>query len=490
MGISRGIGELEFRRIGFMGGMEMSKRAELEEVHRLYRANCAEWEFFRTAYLGGREWEEASLLYRYLNETAPQLAERLRQTPMENHCKSVVHTYSGFIWRVPPKRSFGALEGNRAALALNVNADKEGGSLNEFMKEVQLWASVFGCVWVVMDKPAVRGATKGDEISRDIRPYLKLYFPLHVLDWRFEESGSGCYELVFLKVRERVDGTNGSHGSNGEGWVYRVWTRERVEVWRVDGSNDEAVLVSEGVNEVGVVPAVVHYNTKPLERGVAVSDLQDVARMQRSMYNDMSELAQMVRGSNHKTLVKNKGDDASTGAGGVIVMHEDTVPEKRPYLLQADAEALLGLLQAIEMKVEMINRMAHLTPVRTYRSAVASGVAIETEFQILNTLLAEKAAQLAVTESQLFRIFCRWEGVDFDRANVVVTYPQRFELRDRRADLDFLVRAKEVTAKIGSPTLQREIDRQLARVVLERDDVLEVVEGELNGGSVSFGSGG
>ena len=479
MGISRGIGELEFRRIGFMGGMEMSKRAELEEVHRLYRANCAEWEFFRTAYLGGREWEEASLLYRYLNETAPQLAERLRQTPMENHCKSVVHTYSGFIWRVPPKRSFGALEGNRAALALNVNADKEGGSLNEFMKEVQLWASVFGCVWVVMDKPAVRGATKGDEISRDIRPYLKLYFPLHVLDWRFEESGSGCYELVFLKVRERVDGTNGSHGSNGEGWVYRVWTRERVEVWRVDGSNDEAVLVSEGVNEVGVVPAVVHYNTKPLERGVAVSDLQDVARMQRSMYNDMSELAQMVRGSNHKTLVKNKGDDASTGAGGVIVMHEDTVPEKKPYLLQADAEALLGLLQAIEMKVEMINRMAHLTPVRTYRSAVASGVAIETEFQILNTLLAEKAAQLAVTESQLFRIFCRWEGVDFDRANVVVTYPQRFELRDRRADLDFLVRAKEVTEKIGSPTLQREIERQLARVVLERDDVLEVVEGEL-----------
>ena len=201
-----------------------------------------------------------------------------------------------------------------------------------------------------------------------------------------------------------------------------------------------------------MVPAVVHYNTKPLERGVAVSDLQDVARMQRSMYNDMSELAQMVRGSNHKTLVKNKGDDASTGAGGVIVMHEDTVPEKRPYLLQADAEALLGLLQALEMKVEMINRMAHLTPVRTYRLAQAS-------------------------------------GVDYDAANVVVTYPQRFELRDRRADLDFLVRAKEVTAKIGSSTLQREIDRQLARVVLERDDVLEVVEGEL-GDSVSSGGGG
>ncbi len=97
-------------------------------------------------------------MYRYVHELGPEFAERLRQTPMENHCKSVVHTYSGFIWRVPPKRSFGALEGNRAATALNVNADKEGGSLNEVMKGVQIWASVFGCVWVVMDKPAVRGA--------------------------------------------------------------------------------------------------------------------------------------------------------------------------------------------------------------------------------------------------------------------------------------------------------------------------------------------
>ena len=116
-------------------------------------------------------------------------------------------------------------------------------------------------------------------------------------------------------------------------------------------------------------------------------------------------------------------------------------------------------------------------------------LAIETEFQILNTLLAERAAQFALTENQLFRIFCRLEGVDYDAANVVMTYPHRFEQRDRRADLDFLIRAKEVTAKIGSPTLHREIDRQLARVVLERDDVLEVVEGEL-GGSVSSEGGG
>ncbi len=44
---------------------------------------------------------------------------------------------------------------------------------------------------------------------------------------------------------------------------------------------------------------------------------------------------------------------------------------------------------------------------------------------------------------------------------------------------------------IWSPTLQGQVDRQLARVVLERDDVLEIVEGELHrdGGSMTDAQG-
>ncbi len=38
-----------------------------------------------------------------------------------------------------------------------------------------------------------------------------------------------------------------------------------------------------------------------------------------------------------------------------------------------------------------------------------------------------------------------------------------------------------MASRIGSPTLQRGVDRHLARVVLEGDDVLDVVERELRG---------
>lgn len=457
------------------------KRAELEQVHDVYRENLKEWEFFGRAYRGGRHWQEAELLYRYHEERRVSYSERLRQTPMDNHCKSVVHTYSGFIWREPPKRSFGSLENNRALLAMAVNADKQECSLNEFMKSSQEWASVFGVCWIVMDKPAAKVRTKADEIERDVRPYLRLYFPEHVLDWDFMENPFGKLELTYLKVREGLK-------SAGD-YRYRIWTPKSVEVWRAT-RREEPVLESTMVNPIGVVPAVPHYNTKPLMPGLAISDLQDVARVQMSLYNDLSELSQMIRGSNHKTLVKNAKDDASTGAGGVIVMDEDTLPAKKPYLLQADADALGGLLNAMERKVEMINRMAHLTPLRQYRTQISSAVAIETEFQILNTLLAQKAAQLELTENRLFRIFCRWEGTDFDQAKIEIIYPVRFELRDRGADLEYLTKAKGVAEKIESPTLRLEIDRQLARLVLERDDVLEVVERELRGAVVVSSGGG
>ncbi len=237
---------------------------------------------------------------------------------------------------------------------------------------------------------------------------------------------------------------------------------------------------SEVQNLLGRIPVIPHYNKKTLIRGIAPSDLQDIAGMQASIYNDLSELTQMIRGSNHKTLVKNRGDDASTGAGGVIIMDPDTPPAKRPYLLAADATALKGLLDAMAEKVEMINRMAHLTPVRTYRSSVSSRVAIETEFQILNTLLFDKAAQLQLTEYRIFDLFCAWEGIDPDKTNFEVKYPTRFELRDKKADLDFVKAAREVSMLIKSVSLQRELNKQFARVALTDDDLIEKVDKELD----------
>ena len=436
----------------------------------VYTANSDDWKMFEASYKGGRAWKEMNYLYQYINETSAQLQERVKQTPLENHCEGVVSTYSGFIWRDPPKRNLGMLNNNVPLNSLLKDADREGTPFNEFMKQVMIWGSVYGLVWVILDKPSSTAYTKADEINGGIRPYLRFYTPLDVTDFEFTPKPTGEYELTWFEVQEQYT------TREGDVKIMRQWSKESVVTSTTIGKETQTTTIK---NPIGRIPATPHYNKKSLTRGLSTSDLQDIAGLQISIYNDLSELSQMIRGANHKTLVKNINDQASSGAGGVIIMDPDTPAGKLPYLLQADASALTGLLNTIDKKTEMVNRMAHLTPVRTYRKQTISAVAIETEFQILNTLLADKAAQLQLTEYRIFDHFCAWEAIDGAKTGFEVNYPTHFELRDKQADLNFIKAAREAAALINSATLQTELNKQLARIALPNDDLIEKIDKEL-----------
>jgi hypothetical protein len=444
----------------------------LKVTNKVYLANIARWQLNKAAFLGGDDWKTQQLLYKYRAEETTDYDIRIKQTPLENHCESVLSTYAGFIWRDPPKRNFGTLVNNYNLNRLIVDADMDGTSLNEFMKTVQILGGVYGVVWIVMDKPSVTVVTRADEISGDIRPYMRLYTPEDVIDFEFSVSPNGSTHLSYLKTK--------TENTTRAGLSVTVieWTDTNiVTTTLLDG---DVIDYESKPNPIKIIPAVLYSNQKSTQRGNAPSDIEDIVGMQVSIYNDYSELTQMIRGSNHKTLVKNRGDEATTGAGGVIIMDADAPSNKNPYLLQADAEALAGLLSAISTKIEAINRMSHLTPVRSYRSQVSSAVAMETEFQILNTLLAGKSAQLQLCENQLFRVFCAWEGVGVESAGYEVIYPMRFELRDRKSDLDFLVSARATAEKTNSATLIRAIDKELARVSLSDDTTIEAIDKELS----------
>ena len=436
----------------------------------VYTANSDDWKMFEASYKGGRAWKEMNYLYQYINETSAQLQERVKQTPLENHCEGVVSTYSGFIWRDPPKRNLGTLNNNVPLNSLLKDADREGTPFNEFMKQVMIWGSVYGLVWVILDKPSSTAYTKADEINGGIRPYLRFYTPLDVTDFEFTPKPTGEYELTWFEVQEQYT------TREGDVKIVRQWSKDSVVTSTTIGKETQTTTIK---NPIGRIPATPHYNKKSLTRGLSTSDLQDIAGLQISIYNDLSELSQMIRGANHKTLVKNINDQASSGAGGVIIMDPDTPAGKLPYLLQADASALTGLLNTIDKKTEMVNRMAHLTPVRTYRKQTISAVAIETEFQILNTLLADKAAQLQLTEYRIFEHFCAWEAIDGAKTGFEVNYPTHFELRDKQADLNFIKAAREAAALVNSATLQTELNKQLARIALPNDDLIEKIDKEL-----------
>lgn len=448
---------------------------QLQYQHPDYENNERRWEFYLRSYMGGEDYQNGSYLTPYLNESKDEYSRRIRLTPIDNHCKNIVHIYSSFLWRTPPTRNYNSLSGSPALESFIRDADLEGQSLNSFMQQAQVWASVYGHVWLMIDKPASNAGTRAEELAQDIRPYITLFTPENVFDWKWERISSGRYELVYLKVRESIDRkdatTTVSH--------FRIWTKETIEHWIEDGETDSKI--DEMPNPLGRIPAVYLPANRSVIRGIGISDLSDAAYMQKAIYQELSEIEQLIRISNHPSLVKTYDTDASAGAGSVINMPEDMDGNLKPYLLQPSGQNIDAIRAAITDKVEAINRMSHMGAVRGTEAMTQSGVAMQTEFQMLNAKLSEKANLMELAEEQMWAIFCQWQDV---RPDVEVFYPDSFDLRDYEQELRFLQTAK--ASGVRSTTMQQEIDKQIADLVLD-DELLARAHSEIEQGATVLG---
>ena len=311
-----------------------------------------------------------------------------------------------------------------------------------------------------MDKPKSNVGTKAEELEQDIRPYVTMFTPENVLDWNYERTASGRFELDYLKVREsviRVDQTTTES-------FYRVWYKDKVELWK--STNDLDKLIETDDNVLGRIPAVFLPANRSVVRGIGISDIADASYMQRAIYQELSEIEQLIRISNHPTLVKSFGTDATAGAGSIINMPDDMDSQLKPYQLQPSGQNLDAVRASIQDKIESINRMSHMGAVRGTDAITMSGVAMQTEFQMLNAKLSEKADLLELAEEQLWGLFCDWQDITND---IEIFYPDAFDLRDYDKELLFLQQMKATGVK--SATLSMEIDKKISDLILDDEEL-------------------
>jgi len=433
------------------------KHEDLVATHASYKANQADWGFHLNSYLGGTDYQAGEYLLKYIQEDGKEYAKRLSMTPMDNHCKNVVSIYSSFVWRIAPTRNLGALNEDQAANAMLQDADLDGRSFNAFMRDAQTWSDVYGHCWIMMDKPESNAKTRAEELAQEVRPYLNLITPENVLDWTYERAPSGRYVLTYMKVRE---------SQHGDTLVIREWTPMEIVTYRTDG--ETVTVLGEMENPLGMIPAVCLYGQRSPIKGIGVSSIGDIAQMQKAIYNELSEIEQIIRISNHPSLVKSESTDASAGAGGIITVEDDEM--MKPYLLQPSAASLTSIMASIDAKTEAINRMSHMGAVRGSEALTMSGVALQSEFQLLNAKLSEKADLLELAEEQLWDLFCMWQEVTND---IAVDYPDSFDLRDYATELEFLQRAR--ASGVSSKTFIQGVDKAIAELVLADEDLVQAV---------------
>lgn len=441
---------------------------DIEYQHPDYENNINRWEFYLRSYMGGQDYRDGNYLTGYLNEDKNAYSRRLGLTPLDNHCRNVVHVYSSFLWRIPPTRNFGALEGGPDLEAFLKDANLDGQGFNSFMREAQIWSSVYGHVWIMVDKPRSQAGTRAEELAQEIRPYVTLITPENVYDWRWERQPSGRFHLVYLKVRESIDRVDGTTTITH----FREWTPESIKLTRYDGSTSQ--IIDQIDNPIGRIPAVHLPANRSIVRGIGISDISDIAYMQQAIYQELSEIEQLIRISNHPTLVKTYDTDASAGAGAIINISDDMDAGLKPYQMQPSGANLDAIRASITDKIESINRMAHMGAVRGTEAITQSGVAMQTEFQMLNAKLSEKADILELCEEQLWGFYCMWQGIN---PEIEVMYPDSFDIRDYESELRFLQMAR--SSGVQSRTFSKEIDKQIADLVLD-DDLLHQAHQEID----------
>jgi hypothetical protein len=170
-------------------------------------------------------------------------------------------------------------------------------------------------------------------------------------------------------------------------------------------------------------------------------------------------------------LVKTADTEAAGGAGSIITMPEHLTGDMKPYLLQPSGATVGSILSAIGHHIESINRMAHLSSVRASVQSTRSGLAIEAEFMLLNSKLADRANSLKDAEEKIWDLYFAWMGEEMPE-EFSVEYETSFSLRDTQRELEQFKTALEL---VSDPMYRKHASKIIAQITLNEDDTIQEV---------------
>ena len=445
---------------------------QIGQTHPSYQSVVEQANYHYKSYVGGELYKSGSYLTQYIGENqAPgdQYAKRIASTPLDNQVQTTIDIYRSFLFRTLPKRELGLLINNPLVEDWLKDTDQEGQDIDSFLRTANDLAMVTGSCWILVDKPEYKVETEAEAIQLGIRAYAAMYTPQNVLDWYYERNIAGKMVLKYIKVKE---------SENDEYVTFTCWHEDTVHKYKVSkddqGDYGKIVEANEYSNPLGYIPFVFHAPLKSPTKGVGFSLIADVADQQKFIYNCVSEIEQHIRVASHPTLVKPMSTDAVAGAGAILNLDTDVDPGLKPYLLQPSLSTTDSIIKTIVNSVDAIQRMTHTSSIQATHGTPMSGVALQTERQLLNAKLADIADTLRETEIKMWDIWLDWQALthpeDFN-----IEYPDTFDMRDEHLELDFLMKAR--SSGVTSPLFQAEISRQVVALTVDNaEDQAKILE--------------
>jgi len=450
---------------------------ELKKTHADYTAYLPEWNFFAASYYGGKKYRDGYYLLKHPFESDANYQRRKATAYYYNYCAPVVDILTAYLYRRPPVRSYGTLSPTPVPPRIPVtlfdafwwDVDFENSNLDQFMREVSRLAAIYGRVSVIVDKPVLEVATLAQAKDFDIRPYFSIITPANLLDWNYVRRPNGRFVLDMVKIKE-------------DEISYRIWTRTGWELWRIGSVDKEVILVESGEHSLGEVPIVNIYNKRSGAKMLGVSDIQDIADINKNIYYLCSDAKEIIENTAFPMLALpyEKGGEGGAKELGPknILQFDPELSNSSPFWLEAPHSSLAEIREWIQQDAQEIVRIAKMGGLRNTETSVQpwSGVSIALQTEQLKSSLVEKADNMEQAELDLLYLWCKWMGVGFGGN---VEYVKDFDVQDVTRKIQDAISV--VNAGIKSQTFEVERQKILITSMLPsiEESTRDIIFGEI-----------
>lgn len=469
------------------------KNEELDATHAVYDENIDEWIFRRATYSGIKALLKLDLLWRHERESEENWDRRRREMYSFGYTKSIVDLFTFYLFKHEVERQLGTLSEDPLWQLFMDDCDLYGTELDEYLNEQSKYASIYGHVGVLVDKPVDSSTvdeegnertvtrTRADDVKNGLYPYLAAYHPPSILDWQYARDKANRPYLAYLKLLD------------DEG-RYRCWWPDKWEVWQKDEENedgdDKAILVAEGVNTLGVIPFVWLYNEKTEIIGMGESDVEDIAHIELAIIRNLSQGEEVINYSAFPMLLLPKervGQESSDEVGVKAILEFDPEnPNAKPEWMTPEVSGpITSILQWISRKVAEIYRASNAGGMSSTELSTdaKSGAALEAEFQLLNSKLCKKAVQLEKAELGVIYFWLLWQRMQAKYADVMIRRERKYDVENLARDLaDDLTAMTIVTSQLFKAEIQKTVARRMLPAVA--DETMDAIDAEIEAGPV------
>lgn len=453
-------------------------------THPQHVSESLNWEKYRLAYEGGRDFV-TKYLRKYSNkETDPEFADRLAVTYCPAHAKAAIMEIKNSIFgRMSDVMRNGGDQSYKEAVAgLGGGVDYGGHNMTSFIgTKVLPELLTMRKIGIYVDKDVLNNTrTRADEAG--IRPYLYTYHAEDIISWSYNRKNQ-LTSVLLCNHEDEIDDETGC--VTGEIESYRLLRME-------EGIVTHSIFDTEtGAKETTVlnlsqIPFVIVEMTESLMVDIAdyqiallnleSSDINYLIRSNFPFYTEQYSPIAEMSGTRQGTVttdaegkpVVTVGDNAQQVKVGVATGRRYPKGMERPGFINPSPEPMdVSMRKQTDMKsaIRQLVQLAlsNLAPQRS------SGESKQFDKQGLEAGLSYIGLELETAENRIATIWAEYQGSDA----AVVAYPDEYSMaspEERLAEAEKLIKT---LPQVPSLTYQKLVARRVAFLVLGRSATLE-----------------